>query len=121
VVNGICQPCHFYLLAEELSTIPLNLKAIYHNQPRLHDTFGYLFAVTFFLSRLVYGTIICAYAFRAAPEFIRLASRIGDYQSVVIGLSQAGLCLLTRFLNFYWSLLIIRKLLRTKKTVEDNL
>jgi hypothetical protein len=116
ILNRICHPCHFYLLAEELSTIPLNLKAIYHNRPRLHHIFTYLFVFTFFLSRLIYGTIICGYAFRAAPKFFRLALSIGDYQSFVIGLFQAGLCLLLRFLNFYWAVLILRKLFHSKKS-----
>ena len=37
----VCHPCHFYFLAEELSTIPLNLKTIYRNQPRLYNMFSF--------------------------------------------------------------------------------
>jgi len=53
-MSGVCHPCHFYLLAEELSTIPLNLKAIYYNQPHLHKIFTYLFVFSFVLIRLIY-------------------------------------------------------------------
>jgi len=119
-MNGICHPCHFYLLAEELSTIPLNLKAIYHNRPHLHNIFTYLFVFSFFLSRLIYGSIICAYAFLAAPQFIRIAANIGDTLSIVIGLSQAALCILTRVLNFYWTILILRKLFPLKQSKEKT-
>ncbi len=113
---GICHPCHFYLLGEELSTIPLNLKAIYHDRPGLNKIFGYLFVFTFFLSRLIYGSIICGYAFRAAPQCIRMALNIGDLKSVVMGFIQAVLCLLTRILNFYWSILILRKLFYSEES-----
>jgi hypothetical protein len=120
-MNGICHACHFYLLAEELSTIPLNLKALYHNRPHLHNIFTYLFVFTFFLSRLIYGSIICAHAFRAAPPFIRLALDIGDINSVIIGLSQAALCILTRVLNIYWTILILRKLFHSKQSKDKTL
>lgn len=110
IVYRICHPCHFYLLGEELSTIPLNLKTIYHHRPRLHQILTYLFVLSFFLSRIFYGTIICAYAFRAAPRFFYLTVHLGDYSSFFVGLAQAALCILTRILNFYWAKLIIRKI-----------
>jgi len=115
-MNGICHPCHFYLLGEELSTIPLNLKSIYHNRPRLYQIFTYSFVFSFFLSRLIYGSIICGYAFRAAPHFIYLALNASDIESVVMGLFQAGLCILTRVLNFYWAILILQKLFHLKQS-----
>ncbi|CAF1489771.1 unnamed protein product [Adineta ricciae] len=120
ITNGICHTCHFYLLAEELSTIPLNLKAIYHDRARLHDFFGYLFIFTFFLSRIVYGSIICGYAFRGAPTFLRAAMNAGDYSSFVIGILQAGLCLLTRVLNVYWSMLILHKVCSSSKSKKTK-
>lgn len=120
IVYRICHPCHFYLLGEELSTISLNLKAIYHNRPRLHQIFTYLFVFSFFLSRIIYGTIICAYAFRAAPQFFLLAFNASDLKSSVIGLSQAGLCIVTRILNFYWANLILRKLLHLKQSTNKD-
>jgi hypothetical protein len=94
----------------------LNLKTIYHDRPRLYKIFGYLFAFTFFLSRLIYGSILCGYAFRAAPQFFRMAFNAGDFKSVVIGLTQAALCLLTRILNLYWSILILRKLFDSRES-----
>ncbi|CAF3942694.1 unnamed protein product [Adineta steineri] len=114
-INGICHPCHFYLLAEELSTIPLNLKALYHNRPRLYAIFGYLFIFTFLVSRLIYGSIVCGYAFGAAPTFFQMAFNAGDLTSVTFGLMQGSLCLLTRVLNIYWTILILRKILRPSK------
>ncbi len=112
--NSVCHPCHFYFLAEELSTIPLNLKTIYRNRPRLHNICSFLFVICFFLSRLIYGSIICGYAFRAAPQFLRMAWNQDDIYSLVSGLSQAAFCILTRLLNFYWTFLIFQKIFRLK-------
>ncbi|CAF1108739.1 unnamed protein product [Adineta steineri] len=102
--------CHFYYLAEELSTIPLNLKTIYRNQPRLHHIFSLLFVASFFLSRLFYGSIIFFYAFRAAPQFLKMAWNFHDITSFLIAFIQAILCILTRLLNIYWALLILKKI-----------
>ncbi|CAF2765028.1 unnamed protein product [Rotaria sp. Silwood2] len=121
IMNGICHSCHFYLLGEELSTIPLNLKAIYQNRPRLHKVFTYLFVISFVFSRIIYGSIICGYAFRAAPQFIQMASNVGDLKSIIIGLSQAALCILTRILNFYWLNLILQKLFHLQKSKKKIL
>jgi hypothetical protein len=107
--NRICHPCHFYLLIEELSTIPLNLKAIYRHRPQLQKIFSLLFASSFFLSRLIYGSIVCGYAFRAAGLFAQMAFNIGDWKSFIFVLIQALLCVATRILNFYWAILIIQK------------
>lgn len=116
----ICHPCHFYLLGEELSTIALNFKSIYHHRPRLHRIFSYLFILTFFVSRLIYGSIICAYALRCAPRFFRLAWNLNDWRSMVVGIGQIILCFLTRILNFYWGYLIARKLLGFKQSKKKN-
>jgi hypothetical protein len=119
-MSGVCHPCHFYLLAEELSTIPLNLKAIYYNQPHLHKIFTYLFVFSFVLIRLIYGSIICAYAFRTAPRFFRLASDIGDTISFINGLAQVTLCILARLLNIYWAILILQKLFHLKQSNKKS-
>jgi hypothetical protein len=79
------------------------------------------FAFTFFLSRIVYGSIICGYGFRTAPQFIRIASSIGDLQSIVIGLSQAFLCILMRLLNFYWAFLILQKVCQPARDDKKHL
>jgi hypothetical protein len=81
--------------------------------------FTYLFIFSFFLSRLVYGSIICAYAFRSAPQFFRLTIKIGDIKSIIVGLSQVALCILTRTLNIYWSSLILRKLFHLQKSKKN--
>ena len=108
--SGICHPCHFYLLGEELSTIPLNLKTIYRKDKTLHQMFSILFVISFVLIRLIYGSIICGYAFVCAPEFFRLTWNMNDLSSFVVGLIQASFCLLTRILNIYWTILIFRKI-----------
>ena len=113
--SGVCHPCHFYLLGEELSTIPLNLKTIYRKSPRLQNIFSLLFVICFFLARLIYGSIICGYAFRSAPEFLRLAWSLNDISSFISGLLQAFLCILTRILNIYWAILILRKVFSSKE------
>jgi hypothetical protein len=113
--NRVCHPCHFYLLAEELSTIPLNLKTIYRNRPRLYNLFSLLFVICFFVSRLIYGSIICGYAFRAAPLFLQMAWNQDDIFSFLAGLSQAFLCILTRLLNIYWTFLIFQKIFKSVK------
>lgn len=108
--TGIGHSCHFLLLAEELSTVPLNLKAMSNNTTWLYNLFTGLFIVSFIFSRLVYGSIICWYTFIAVPSFIQMALRAHDGWSVVIILMQATLCLLTRMLNIYWTILIGRKI-----------
>ncbi|CAF4259802.1 unnamed protein product, partial [Rotaria sordida] len=111
----IAHASHFLMLAEELSTISLNLKTIYHQQPRIHDLFGLLFVVTFILSRLIYGTIICLYTFRAVPKFIQMASDLGDITSIVLVIAQVFLYIFTRLLNLYWTILIVRKLMSVSR------
>jgi len=118
VYTHIAHATHFLMLAEELSTISLNLKTIYHERPRIHDFFARLFVVTFFLSRLIYGTIICSYSFRAIPKFIQMASDLGDTTSIVIVIIEIILFLVSRILNLYWTVLIVRKVsasFRSKK------
>lgn len=110
----ICHPCHFYLLAEELSTIPLNFKTMFRHQRNLHQIFSILFVVCFLLIRLIYGSIICGYAFSLAPAFLRLSWNNNDQSSFYLGLSQATLCILVRILNVYWAILIFRKIFQFK-------
>jgi hypothetical protein len=97
------------MLAEELSTIPLNLKTIFRQRSDIHDFFACLFVVTFFLSRLIYGTIICVYTCRAVPRFLQMASNLNDTTSIVLVIAQIILFILTRILNLYWTVLIVRK------------
>lgn len=111
----------FYLLAEELSTILLHLKTIYHNRPHLYKIFSYLFGFTFISCRLIYGSIICAYGFRLIPQFYRLASNEGDTKTIIIMFIQAALCILTRLLNLYWAILILRKFFHLKQSKEKPL
>ena len=112
--------CHFLLLGEELSTIPLNLKAILNGYAHLRNWLSGLFISTFLLSRLVYGTIVCAYTFRAVPTFIRTALSVHDTSSTVFILAQATLCVLTRTLNIYWTILIGRKTCATLRGGKDQ-
>lgn len=113
--------CHFLLLGEELSTIPLNLKFIFSHRPRLHDVLSRVFAVTFILCRVIYGTIMSWYMFRALPAFIRMASHAHDTTSIVNIVIQAFMFLLTRALNLYWAVLIVRKLLFTKQNHKKHI
>ncbi|UJR06801.1 hypothetical protein I4U23_011088 [Adineta vaga] len=76
---------HVHMLAEELSTIPLNL------------------------NRLTYGTVITSYTFRAVPQFIRISSKLSDTTSIVFVIAQVLLFILIRILNLYWTILIVRK------------
>ncbi|CAF2982559.1 unnamed protein product [Rotaria sp. Silwood2] len=114
VLTKVGHPCHFYLLMEELSTIPLNLRSIYHDRPCAYKGFSILFAITFISSRLIYGTIICVYTFLSGPRFIELALKAGDMKSVILVTIQITLCLSARCLNFYWGALIARKICRPK-------
>lgn len=111
----VCHPCHYYFLAEELSTIPLNFKTIFRQNHRVHQLCSALFVLCFFVARLVYGSIICAYAFSAAPQFFRLAWNNDDRVTMWIGVGQGCLCLLTRGLNVYWAVLIARKVFAGEK------
>ncbi|CAF1212477.1 unnamed protein product [Adineta steineri] len=123
ILNCVCRPCHFYLLFEELSTIALNLKTIYYDRTNLHNTFTMLFVVSFFLCRIIYGSIICGYALRSAGLFAQMALDIGDLKNTFFVLLQISLCVLSRILNFYWAILILRKMFRSKrsKTKHESL
>ncbi|CAF1924291.1 unnamed protein product [Rotaria magnacalcarata] len=112
--------CHFYLLIEELSTIPLNLKSIYYDRPYAHHLLSVLFVISFLFSRLLYGTIICGYAFRTAPRFIQLAVNASDTTTLIFVVIQTVLCLALRCLNFYWGILIIRKICGLKKSKKQT-
>lgn len=79
-----------------------------------------LFAISFFFSRLIYGTLICTYAFLAAPRFIQLASKAHDTTSLVFVWIQTILCLSLRCLNFYWGFLILRKLCNLNKSKKHT-
>jgi hypothetical protein len=114
--HRICLPCHFYLLAEELSTIPLNPKSLFRDHPSLYQLFSLLFVVCFFVSRVLYCSIICAYAFQAAPSFLRWAWNANEMSTVLLTIGQATLCLSTRLLNIYWAFLILQKLFELKST-----
>ncbi len=116
----VAHASHFLMLAEELSTIPLNIKTIYHEQPRIRDFCASLFVITFVLSRLIYGTIITSYTFRAVPRFIQMASKFGDTTSIVLVTAQVLLCILTRVLNLYWTVLIIRKMKNSSKSKKSS-
>lgn len=118
--NRVCHTSHFYFLAEELSTIPLNLKSIYHNYSDLHNIFSILFMLSFFLSRLLYGSIIFLYGLKALPEFLRMAWYFNDLISLVLVLVQTGLCIFTRLLNIYWAFLIFKKVFVLKSHKKRN-
>ena len=98
------------MLFEELSTIPLNVKAIFHQHSDIHSFCALLFAVTFLWTRLIYGTIICFYVFRALPKFILLAEASHDTTSIALVIVQIILLLHTRLLNLYWAVLIVKKM-----------
>ena len=112
--------CNFYLLGEELSTIPLNLKVIYRNRPHLHHLFSLLFTICFLVSRLIYGSIICGCVLRAALEFFRMTWNFNDMSNFSLGLVQVILCVLTRLLNFYWTHLILKKIIHLKSSNKQR-
>lgn len=58
------------------------------------------------------------YAFRVAPPAYRLASSIDDTKSTIMIITQAILGIFTRLLNFYWTVLIIRKFFEVKQSKE---
>jgi hypothetical protein len=100
---------HFLLHGQELSTIPLSLRTIFYQQSYLQDLFNRLFVLTFLVCRLIYGTIISLLFFRAMPLFFQIASNAHDRISIVFCIMQGALCVGTNLLNFYWALIILRK------------
>lgn len=112
--------CHFFLLFEELSTIPLNLKMIYHENKGLHNLFSYLFAACFFIVRLGYGSVIAYYTYYAAPSFIRMAWKLDDYWSIFVVIFELTLGFITRVLNVFWAYLILRKVFGRPKKRHQN-
>lgn len=104
--NGVGLPCQFFFLLEELSTPFLNMKAF--SSGLVNAISGYLFALTFIVSRLGFGShvffcVVAAFSWDQLAKFTP-----GERYSFVL---QISMCCLSRLLNIYWALLIVRKLL----------
>jgi hypothetical protein len=108
--GGCCRPYHFFMLAEELSTIPLNVKAMYKHHERINTIASLLFALTFFLSRMIYGMYVYLYALSVLPDYLLLCADAKAWNLFTCALLQCAMCTISRVLNFYWFWLIAKKI-----------
>ena len=104
-----CRPFHFFLLLEELSTPPLNLKTIFRHRPALSDAMALAFAVSFIGVRMVYGMYVYYFAVLQLLPFVRVAAEDGEWVQVFCAWYQFTMCTASRLLNAYWTALIVRK------------
>lgn len=131
IYGRVASPYHFFFLLEELSTPSLNLKQMYKHQPKRYsrvNTFTNItFPLFFFLSRIVYGMYIFAFALKNMPEFARGveygAGSSANATAFALMVAQCTLCCLSRALNLYWMWLIIgkvRKALRGDQSTKPR-
>ena len=111
--TAVGRPFHFLFLLEELSTLPLNAKALLRHRAGLADACAALFAAAFLSTRLLYGTGVFALACMQLAPFIRQAAADGEREQVAAAVFQFVLCTASRLLNLYWATLIARKIRRT--------
>lgn len=102
-------PFHFYLLLEELSTPPLNIKTLYKHNTTIAEISSLIFAVTFFLCRILYGTYIFVQGIPNLIPYLNVAYSDMRYVDMVHVAIQLTLFVATRILNFYWMSLITNK------------
>ncbi|KNC51492.1 uncharacterized protein AMSG_07689 [Thecamonas trahens ATCC 50062] len=110
LIAGVTTPYHFLFLIEELSTVFLNARYFWRASPALHTVFSNLFALTFFLSRIIGGTCITSTVipFLLDPATERALQPPYRYYALW---TEIVLLVLSRALNLYWGYLILSKLL----------
>lgn len=113
----VAQTYHFFFLLEELSTPFLNLKWFLRNESKPHSSknqmLNYCFILSFFFSRLIYGSIL--YYSTLVTTFPFFEKHGNSSFNVFQWVLQIILCSSTRILNLYWFSKIIRKLTYSKQ------
>lgn len=105
--GGIAVPFHFFLYLEELSTPFLNFKGYFrHSNPSLSKIFAALFALSFFLSRTIYGSVLYGYGFFVAYSIWNSLTLNQSYQVAM----QMTIFSASHILNVYWLVLIVKKM-----------
>lgn len=102
LLDRCCTSYHFLFMIEELSTPFLNLRWQYrdHRASVVYTVSQVLFAVLFFLSRIVIGTgLVWFSGVRMLPPYI--AAQASGRRQLHVS-SQLFACTLSRGLNFYW-------------------
>lgn len=110
---GNMSPFHFYLLLEEFSTPPLNMKTLLKHYGKLSDYCGIVFAISFFLCRIIYGSYVFYCGIPNFVPFVSMSYNNKQYIDAIHVSLQLFLFLMTRLLNFYWMFLIAKKLYAT--------
>ena len=112
-VTRVTVPLQFLFLVEELSTVFLNIRWFCRDQPKAYALYSQLFAVTFILSRMVFGTGL--YVFAIFTYTTQGETIFPDPFHRYIWWISLSLCTFTRFLNCYWTSLILQKVFFPKK------
>lgn len=116
-VTGACfgsaRIYQFLFLLEELSTPALNLKSLYRDSPRAYSIWSAIFAITFYLSRGIYGMIGAATTYWCLFTFyFELRAEYNSAYFGVLVFIQFLMFTISNLLNAYWMVLITRILYR---------
>uniref|UniRef100_A0A7S0QE03 TLC domain-containing protein n=1 Tax=Cryptomonas curvata TaxID=233186 RepID=A0A7S0QE03_9CRYP len=123
LIDRCCTPYHFLFMIEEISTPFLNLRWQYREKKEgtIYQFCQLMFAVTFFLSRILVGTgFVWLSGVRVLPGFI--AAQPSLLRRVHLA-SQLAACTLSRGLNLFWFSKIVRIVARggyTKRHVDES-
>lgn len=114
LLDRCCTAYHFLFMIEEMSTPFLNLRWQYRHErsSRIYGVSQLMFAVLFFLSRIVIGTgFVWASGVRMLPPYI--ASQPSALRQFHLSM-QLLACTLSRGLNLYWFWKIVKIVLGGK-------
>lgn len=111
--NQSCRPYQFYMLFEELSTLPLNAKTIFKHNPFINHISSLLFAASFIGVRMVYGMGIYLTGMWQLQSYLDFCLKHGLYAHFGGAIFQVTMCSASRALNLYWTVLIINKVMAT--------
>ena len=113
LVTGVATPYHVLFLAEEASTVFLNIRYFWRKNPNVQSKASLAFAAAFFVSRLLFGS----YVFLSAFPFLHqgLDDGILSQAQYTAFSVQVFLCALSRLLNLFWAYQILRILIAPAK------
>jgi hypothetical protein len=116
LLGGASIPLQFLFFCEELSTPFLHARAASRTtNRRLYNIYSALFALTFFLSRLGWGSFVFVLSLRTYWAHRALALPTLFLEGQIWW--QLTMCTLSRVLNLYWATLIVSKMLRGDRSM----
>jgi len=117
LITNVGRPYHFIFLIEEFSTPFLNAKTLYKYNEKVSTIYAMLFALTFFLVRIVVGTYTSATVYYTVYSYVTTSSNTLNSMLAII---QISLFSTSRVLNYYWMALIVKKVMGASKKKDDT-